>query len=164
MLCYWICRQLLVHWFGHCMHIIYLELLLWHWDTMHQCQASDSKSRWRHQMETFSALLALCAGNSQVTGEFHSQRPVTRSFDVFFDLRLNKDWVNNREADDLRRHSVHHDVIVMWHGWDWLVSDERNVTAYARIFLGCTIRMWENIITLKLRNHSLTNFHSSSVI
>ena len=45
---------------------------------------------WRHQMETFSALLALCAGNSPVTGEFPSQRPVTRSFDVFFDLRLNK--------------------------------------------------------------------------
>ena len=37
-----------------------------------------------------SALLALCAGNSPVTGEFPSQRPVTRSFDVFFDLRLNK--------------------------------------------------------------------------
>ena len=32
----------------------------------------------------------LCAGNSPVTGEFPSQRPVTRSFDVFFDLRLNK--------------------------------------------------------------------------
>ena len=40
---------------------------------------------WRHQMETFSALLALCAGP---TGEFPSQRPVTRSFDV----RLSKQW------------------------------------------------------------------------
>ena len=47
-------------------------------------------SRWRHQMETFSALLALCAGNSPVTGEFPAQRPVTRSFDVSFDPRLNK--------------------------------------------------------------------------
>ena len=45
---------------------------------------------WRHQMETFSALLAICAGNSPVPGEFPAQRPVTRSFDVFFDLRLNK--------------------------------------------------------------------------
>ena len=45
---------------------------------------------WCHQMETFSALLALCAGNSPVTSEFPAQRPVTRSFDVFFDLRLNK--------------------------------------------------------------------------
>ena len=45
---------------------------------------------WRHQMETFSALLAICAGNSPVPGEFPAQRPVRRSFDVFFDLRLNK--------------------------------------------------------------------------
>ena len=45
---------------------------------------------WRHQMETFSALLAICAGNSPVPGEFPTQRPVTQSFDVFFDLRLNK--------------------------------------------------------------------------
>ena len=41
-------------------------------------------------MEIFSALLALCAGNSPVYGEFPAQRPVTRSFDDFFDLRLNK--------------------------------------------------------------------------
>ena len=47
-------------------------------------------SWWRHQMETFSALLAICAGNSPVPGEFPAQRPVTQSFDVFFDLRLNK--------------------------------------------------------------------------
>ena len=45
---------------------------------------------WRHQMETFSAILDLCAGNSPVTGEFPAHGPVTRSFDVFFDLRLNK--------------------------------------------------------------------------
>ena len=45
---------------------------------------------WRHRMETFSALLAICAGNSPVPGEFHAQRPVTRRFDVFFDLRLNE--------------------------------------------------------------------------
>ena len=45
---------------------------------------------WRHQMETFSALLAICARNSPVPGEFPAQRPVTRSFDVFFHLRLNK--------------------------------------------------------------------------
>ena len=34
-------------------------------------------------METFSALLAICAGNSPVPGEFPAQRPVTRSFGVF---------------------------------------------------------------------------------
>ena len=45
---------------------------------------------WRHQMGTFSALLAICAGNLLVSSEFPAQRPVTRSFDVFFDLHLNK--------------------------------------------------------------------------
>ena len=45
---------------------------------------------WRHQKETFSTLLTLWAGNPSVTGEFPSQRPVTRSFDVLFDQRLNK--------------------------------------------------------------------------
>ena len=41
-------------------------------------------------METLSALLALCAGNSPVTGEFRAQGPVAQTFDVFFDLHLNK--------------------------------------------------------------------------
>ena len=44
----------------------------------------------RNRMETFSALVALCVGNSPVTGQFPSRRPVKRSFDAFFDLRLNK--------------------------------------------------------------------------
>ena len=42
------------------------------------------------KMEAFSASLAICAGNSPVPGEFHAQRPVTRSFDVNFDLCPNK--------------------------------------------------------------------------
>ena len=45
---------------------------------------------WHHQMETFSVLLAICAANSLVIGEFPAQRPVTRSFNVFLDLHLNK--------------------------------------------------------------------------
>ena len=47
-----------------------------------------SNTWWRH-LETFSASLAIFAGNSPVNGEFPAQRPVTRSFDVFFDLRIN---------------------------------------------------------------------------
>ena len=46
-------------------------------------------------MDEFSALLALCAGKSPVTGEFPVQRPVTRSFNVSFDLRLNK-WLRKQ--------------------------------------------------------------------
>ena len=58
--------------------------------SLNQASISSSLSWWRHQMETFSALLAICAGNSPVHGEFPAQRPVTRSFDVFLNLRLNK--------------------------------------------------------------------------
>ena len=68
---------------------------------------------WRHQVETFPALLAICEGNSLVTGEFPAQRPVTRSFGAFFDLRLNNGWVNNRGAGDSIRHCTHYDVTVM---------------------------------------------------
>ena len=67
---------------------------------------------WRHQMEAFSALLALCAGISPVTGEFPAQRPVTRSFDVFFDLGLSKrlskqswGWWLETPSHPLWRHS-----------------------------------------------------------
>ena len=66
-----------------------------------------------HQMETFSALLALCAGNLPVTGELPSQRPVTRSFDVSLICAWINTSVNNCEAGDLIRHRVHYDVIVM---------------------------------------------------
>ena len=45
---------------------------------------------WRHQIETFFAFLFICARNSSIHGEFPIQRPVTRSFDVFFDMRSNK--------------------------------------------------------------------------
>ena len=61
-------------------------------------------------METFPALLALYGGNLSVTGELHSQRPATRSFDVFFCAWTN-DWVNNRDAGDMRRHRTHYDAI-----------------------------------------------------
>ena len=64
-------------------------------------------------MEPFSALLAICAENSPVPGEFPAQRPVTRSFDVFFDLRRNKRLSKHSEAGYLRRHRAHYDVIVM---------------------------------------------------
>ena len=70
----------------------YLHLAQNSWYMVVYCKKlfNFSSPWWRHQRETFSALLAICAGNSPVPGEFPAQRPVTRSFDVFFDLRLNK--------------------------------------------------------------------------
>ena len=61
------------------------------------------------KLKHFSALLAICAGNSPVP----TQRPVARSFDVFSDLRLNNGWVNNHEAGDWSRYRAHYDVTVM---------------------------------------------------
>ena len=71
------------------------------------------RSWWRHQKETFFALLAICAGNSPVTGEFPAQRPVTRSFEFSLICTWINGWANNREAGGLRRHRTHYDVTVM---------------------------------------------------
>ena len=76
-------------------------------------QAFPGQAWWRHQMETFSALLAICVGSSPVTGEFPSQRPVTRSVDVFLICTWINGGVNIRKAGDLRRHRTHYDVILM---------------------------------------------------
>ena len=77
-----------------------------------QISPKYTSSWWRYQMETFSALLALCARNSPATGEFTAQRPVTRSFDVFYELCLNKRlskqsgyWWFETPSDPLWRHS-----------------------------------------------------------
>ena len=64
-------------------------------------------------METFSALLALYAGNSAAINEFPAQRPVTQSFDFSFICAQINGWVNKREAGDLTRHRAHYDAIVM---------------------------------------------------
>ena len=68
---------------------------------------------WRLQMETIFALLAFCAWNSPVTGEFPPEMPVTRSFDVFFELRLQKrlskqsrGWWFEMPSRSLWRHAV----------------------------------------------------------
>ena len=86
---------------------------------------SNPSTWWRHQIETFSALLAICAENSPVPGEFTAQRPVTRSFDVSFDLRLNKrlskqwwGWWFETLSHPLWRHP---NDLVMFSGelWNW---------------------------------------------
>ena len=114
-----------------------------HHITSHQI-TSHHITWWRHQMETFSALLAFCAGNSSVTGEFPSQRPVTRSFDVFFEFSLNKrlskeswGWWSEtslhslwRHCNDIRSHgTTYHNTSLEWlfwavhfDKWTWVVK------------------------------------------
>ena len=99
-------------------------------------------SWWRHQMKTFSALLAICARNSPVTGEFPSQTPVTRSFDVFFDLHQNK---------RLRQQS--------W-GW-WFVTPSCSLWRHCNDTLACRCTLsWIQYIDIggKLHGFSYTGF------
>ena len=74
---------------------------------------------WRHQMETFSALLAICAGNSPVP--VNSPHKGQWRGALMFTLICARiyGWVNNREAGDLRRYRAHYDVIVMYSVWYW---------------------------------------------
>ena len=103
-----------------------VSMTSWQWNRLHitgtlwgeclfvfQFEILSPMTCWSQQMETFSTLLALCVGNSPVTGEFPSQRPVMWSFDVFLICAWINGWVNNREAGHLRRHRDHYDVIVM---------------------------------------------------
>ena len=94
---------------------------------------------WCHQMETFSTLLAFCEGNSPVTGEFPSQMPVARSFDVFFGLclnhQLNKQWRHwwfempsclswrhcNETTYTHQSINWHTNELIFW-CWDWNIA------------------------------------------
>ena len=75
-------------------------------------------TRSRHQMETFSALRDICAGNSLVIWNFPAQRPVIRSFDVFFDLHLIK-WLSKQS----------------W-GW-WLEMPSHSLWCHSNEFTWC---------------------------
>ena len=98
-------------------------------------------------MEAFSTLLAICAGNSPVPGEFPAQRAATRSFGVFFDLLWINGWVNIRDAGDLRCYRAHYDVIVM-SLWPFMLS----VIYYMWAVNGPrSVNIWRTIIRLKIR-------------
>ena len=86
---------------------------------LHKQTVHDDVIKWKHfprhwpSFGEFTGDRVTGHLGGEFTGEFPAERPVTRSFDVFIDLRLNNDWVNNREAGDLRRYRTHFDVIVM---------------------------------------------------
>ena len=109
------------------------------------------KTWWRHQMETFSALLAICAGNSPVSGEFPAQRPATRSFDVFFDQRPNKrlskqtwGWWFETHSPPLWRHSneIIETQTCIHYPMNWVVIGSGNGLAPKR--QGRSVFFWTN--------------------
>ena len=87
--------------------------IVWGMITMRHLQTSKSQTWWRHQMETFSALLAIGAGNSPVPGKFPAKRPAARSFDVFFDFRLNKRLKKQSWGWWFQNYRAQYGVIVM---------------------------------------------------
>ena len=108
--CWWLVKK-----FVNTYHYIQLHPPLQYpssYKTMVVC--NECSSWWRHQMETFSALLAICAGNSPVPGEFPTQWPVTRSLMFSLICARTNGWANNGEAGDLRRNHAHYDVTVMF--------------------------------------------------
>ena len=116
-----------------------------------ECEASSVKpvfaihftnTWWCHQMKIFSALLALWAGDSPVTGEFPSQRPVTRSFDVLFDLHLNK-----RLSKQLRRWWLGTPLCSLW-------RHHNDTLRFGGIWSGTSVMIFANIF-------SPTHLHSS---
>ena len=116
--------------------IVWKYIFLALWKTIHLCRnlymfrqqscakitvkrRTKSISRWRHQMETFSALLAICAGNSPVPGEFPDKGQWRGALMFSLICVWINGWVNSREAGDLRRYHAHYDVIVMSQKWDY---------------------------------------------
>ena len=80
---------------------------------VHKANRSTALTWWRHQMETFSALLALCAGKSPVPVNSPHKGQWRGALIFSFNYAWINDWVNNLEAGDLRRQRVYYDVIVM---------------------------------------------------
>ena len=96
-------------------------------------------------METFPELLAICARNSPVTGEFHTQRPVTQSFDVYFDLRLNKQSTIMR--------------LVIWGWWFEMLSHPLWHHCNGIYFSCCFVVGYK-----KMLNHQAISIHSANQI
>ena len=134
---------------GYAAWLPLLGLLSYHsWSLETHC--NWARSWWRNQMGTFSALLAICAGNSPVPGEFPTQRPVTRSFDLRPNKRLSKQswgwWFETpscplwRHRNDVRYHwailsSCSH--LEKWYGTNPMVSVLAAVAPLSNYLGGC---------------------------
>ena len=91
--------------FSYCMHFLWWK-----------CMPYMGNAWWRHQMETFSTLLALYAGNSPHKGQWRGALVIS-----LICSRINV-WINNRESGDLRSHRAHYDITVMafqYVIWTW---------------------------------------------
>ena len=102
---------------------------------------------WRHLMETFSALLVVCVRNSPVIGEFPSQRPVTRSFDVSLICALNKrlseqswGWWFETPSQSLWRHCHEHKL------WQFQKRTTKTLIASCWPYYLMERRVWSRVL------------------
>ena len=105
-----------------------------HSTVIYRCTARQAgNSWWRHQMETFSALLAICAGihRSPVNSPHKGQWWWALVFSLI--CAWINGWVNKREAGDLRRHCAHYDVILMWCMWYMQYSTAGMTTSHCQV-------------------------------
>ena len=85
-----------------------------------------NRTWWRHQMETFSTSLALCAGNSPLAGEKGQWRG-----SCFLDLRLNKRlskqswvWWFETPLRSLWCHRNVYNAYIRWHYYQWYINND----------------------------------------
>ena len=111
-------------------------------------------AEWRHQVEIFFVLLALCEGSPPVNSGFPSQRPVTRSFAVYLIYAWTNGWANNRYAGELGRHGAHHDVTVMDYFdiivWHLDQTSGSSLVQVAACFMFATKPLLEPMLTCNL--------------
>ena len=97
---------------------------------------------WRHQMETFSAILAICVGSSPVpvNSPHKGQWRGALMFSLIC-VWINE-WINNRKAGDLRRHRGHYDVTAMlnWGCLNWVFFSSSRIWCNSRtIFINLSV-------------------------
>ena len=93
---------------------------------------------WRHQIETFSALLALCVGNSLVNSPHNGQCHGASMFSLI--CAWTNGWVNDRDAGGLRCLCAHYHVTLMYLTQDMVIS-----CGFGTLQWGCARRLCSSL-------------------
>ena len=101
-----------------------LILIYWIFSGCYVARNKISDTWWRHQMETFSALLAFCAGNSPVPVNSPHKGQWREALMLSFICAWTNSWLNNRDASVLRHRRAHYDVTVI----RYLIYDHHQLT------------------------------------
>ena len=117
-----------------------------------------SRISWRHHKETITVLMALCAGNSQVTGEFHSQKASNADFDVGPYKLLNSQMTGN-----LRLHDVHGTSFQWWYMCYVTNISSRKKFNGVLIENKCAVQFWYDAKTDGLQWSMVSRFKLSLV-